>query len=85
MFAIHPLKHVAEGVTSAAMPGVKSVGEMTTSEKLRVYQEAVRFAWRDGVLDKSERQLLEHLRAQLGIRHDEASRIEVRATRQGVS
>ncbi|MBI4392388.1 MAG: hypothetical protein HY556_01135 [Euryarchaeota archaeon] len=67
VFAIAPLQRAAEKVASAAMPGVKSVGEMSSEERARVYREAVAGAWADGNLSREEREMLERLAASLGL------------------
>lgn len=76
LFALAPLQRFAERVADAAMPGVKSVNELTHPERLALYREQARAAWADGVLDKSERNLLDNLRTRLGLSEEEAHRLE---------
>jgi hypothetical protein len=76
LFALSPLQKVAERVADAAMPGVKAVGEMNLEERVRVYREAVRGAWADGILTHDERDMLDRLCASLGVHDSDARRIE---------
>ncbi|MGQ0535762.1 MAG: hypothetical protein ACT4PT_06800 [Methanobacteriota archaeon] len=76
VFALAPLQRVAERVASAAMPGVKPVGELTLDERLAFYAEHLRVAYADGVVDAGERALLLHARERLGIGSEDAERVE---------
>lgn len=76
LFALAPVQRLAERVASAALPGVRSVGEMSPDERRAVYRDTARLAWSDGTLSMDERQLLEGLRARLGITPDDALRLE---------
>lgn len=76
LFVLSPLQRLAERVAETAMPGVKPASAMDQSERLRAYLESARVAWADGVLDKSERAMLERLRETLGLSLEDASRLE---------
>ncbi|HEV8359276.1 MAG TPA: hypothetical protein VGR28_02355, partial [Candidatus Thermoplasmatota archaeon] len=83
LFALAPLQHAAERVASAAVPGAKAAGDMTTDERRRAYLDAARLAWADGSISKDERAMLEQFRASLGIAEQEAYRIEREAAKGG--
>lgn len=76
VFVIAPLQHFAQRVADRAMPGVKPVGERTDDERLMLYREQLGAAYADGAVNASERALLEHLRARLGIDAEAAMRVE---------
>jgi hypothetical protein len=76
LFALTPLQRFAERVADTAMPGVKSMSEMTNPERTALYRKQAAVAWADGNVDKNERLLLDNLREHLGISHEEAARIE---------
>jgi uncharacterized membrane protein YebE (DUF533 family) len=76
IFAMAPLQRAAEGIANAAMPGVRAPSEMAPDERLSVYRDQLRAAYADGAVDRSERMLLESLRARLAISAEDALRIE---------
>lgn len=63
-------------VADAAMPGVKSVEEMTGDERADLYREQLRVAYADGVVDRDECLLLRSTRERLRTPRDEAHRLE---------
>jgi hypothetical protein len=81
LFALAPLQRFSDRVANAALPHVRALGDLDGSERARLYEEQVRFAWADGTLEKHERALLEHLRERLGLSREEAGRLEQRALR----
>lgn len=76
LFAIVPLQHFAQRVADKAMPGVKPVGEMTEDERAEAYRRQLEAAYVDGVVDTSERRILEAAREALEIDGDIALAIE---------
>jgi hypothetical protein len=76
VFAMAPLQRAAERVASAAMPGVKPAGAMSSDERARAYRELARGAWADGVLTGDERKLLRIAREQLRLSAEDAEGIE---------
>jgi hypothetical protein len=85
VFALAPLQRAAERVADRAMPGVKPAGQMSHGERARVYLDAARTAWADGVLIAEERELLDRLGDSLGLSADEARRLESEARRGGAA
>lgn len=73
LFALSPLQRIGERVAQAAVPMGASKEK---AECLRFYRDQAEIAWSDGVMGRRERLLLDQLRDRLGIRPDEASRIE---------
>lgn len=80
VFAIAPLQHFAERVATVAMPHVKPLSQLSTGERERLYRDQLRFAWKDGRLDRTERAMLRNLRERLGISAEEAERLEAEVT-----
>jgi hypothetical protein len=76
LFALAPLQHLAQRVADKAMPGVKGAGEMTSAERIAVYEDAARGAWADGALSADERAMLDRLAGRLGVAAEDARRIE---------
>jgi hypothetical protein len=76
LFALAPLQRFAERVADVAMPGVRSPGELGSSERAAMYREWARIAWADGAMSADERRLLDAARGRLGLSHEDASRIE---------
>lgn len=85
LFALNPLQHLAERVANTAMPGVKSIRDMSDPEKTNLYEDQVRFAWSDGMIDRSERLMLDNLRRRLGLDAEAAAAIETEYARLGGS
>ncbi|HEV8360388.1 MAG TPA: histidine kinase N-terminal 7TM domain-containing protein [Candidatus Thermoplasmatota archaeon] len=83
VFAMAPLQRVADRVATAAMPLGKEPHAMSGDERAAVYRDNARVAWADGAIDKSERAMLDRLRASLGLGVEEAVRIEGEAARDG--
>lgn len=81
VFALAPLQGFAHRVANAALPGVKTVGEMTRDERATLYRDQLLLAYADGAVDRSERVLLDGLRERLGLSVDDAHRIEREVTR----
>jgi hypothetical protein len=81
LFAVTPLQRVAERVANVAMPGTKSVPEMSQGERASAYKQAALAAWRDGSVSRDERFMLDEMRAALGLPDDVAMRLEGEAAR----
>jgi hypothetical protein len=82
VFAMAPLQHLAERVANAAVPGVGEPGQLSAEERRTAYAEAAKLLWMDGVLTVKERHALDGLRARLGLRGEEAQRIERAVTEE---
>ncbi|HLE96083.1 MAG TPA: hypothetical protein VI997_01825, partial [Candidatus Thermoplasmatota archaeon] len=63
-------------VADRAVPGVKAPAEMTADERATVYAAQARLAWEDGHVDARDREVLDRLRATLGLAAEDAMRIE---------
>ncbi|MGQ0536555.1 MAG: hypothetical protein ACT4PT_10835 [Methanobacteriota archaeon] len=85
VFAIAPLQRIAERVADRAMPGVKSVPDMSEEERAAFYREQLEVAYLDGVVDPGERLLLQSARRRLALPAEVAERLEaeVAARRAG--
>lgn len=83
VFALAPLQRLAERLAGAAVHGAKSMAEMSPPERLQLYREQVQYAWADGVLNRKERLLLDHLQRRLGITPVEAAQIEIKVAATG--
>lgn len=77
VFALAPLQRVAERAADAAVPAPKPATDLSPEERRAFYAESVQVAWEDGSLNRSDRSLLNHLRARLGLSLEEAGRIEL--------
>jgi hypothetical protein len=75
-FLLSPVQKATERLAEKVMPGARGVGEMSTKERNRLYQEQLEFAFSDGNVSKKERMLLEHLRNRLGVERSEAQKLE---------
>ncbi|MGQ0537238.1 MAG: hypothetical protein ACT4PT_14340 [Methanobacteriota archaeon] len=75
VFALAPLQRAAARVAELAVPqGAPET--LRPEERTGLYRELAAQAWQDGVVDRSERLLLERARARLGVPAEEAFRIE---------
>jgi predicted outer membrane lipoprotein len=81
LFGLTPLQRFAERVADTALPGTRPLGELDLDreERATLYRAQARFMWSDGALSDDERRALSHLRDQLGLSRDEASRLEEQA------
>lgn len=79
LFALHPLQRFAERLANAAVPGARAATDMAPSERAAIYRDQARVAWADGIMERSERVLLDNLRERLGLSRDEAALIESEA------
>lgn len=82
LFALHHLQRLADRIADAALPGVKPFALLDPAGRDRVYRDQARIAWEDGALDKRERQMLDGLRAALGMSAEEAGAIETQVARE---
>jgi hypothetical protein len=73
---LHPMQRLANRWADRAMPQAKDASAMTAPERIALYREHARIAWEDGVLQRKERILLDHLRERLAIPIAEAYEIE---------
>jgi uncharacterized tellurite resistance protein B-like protein len=80
LVAIHPIQHAAERVSVAAVPNARVSSQLTGDERLAIYLAQAKAAWADGVMEKSERVMLDRLRDTLGLTHEEAARLESEVT-----
>lgn len=82
VFVLAPIQQFAEKVADATVPDVKAIEKMSTSERRIFYREQVHIAWGDGVLNRKERALLDHLSKMLGLTPEETGRLEQEALQE---
>lgn len=80
VFALAPLQRLADRVSRVAVPGVGPDAPASLEDAVALYRDQARFAWSDGVLDRSERAMLDRLRERLGLSRDLVSRLEEEAS-----
>jgi len=81
LFALEPLQRWTRRVAEAAVPSTATTSTGGALDPREVYREAARIAWADGMLDRSERAILDGLASRLGLNVDETVRIEREASR----
>lgn len=74
--AFRRVERWAARVADRLMPGVEHTEDYLRQRKLDIYRGAVEDATRDGVVTEAERDVLDGLRARLGLSKGRASRIE---------
>lgn len=67
LLVISPLQRAAEGLASAALPGVAAHSEYASFRKLEVYKGALEEMLQDGALNDRDRAVLRRLRERLGL------------------
>jgi hypothetical protein len=76
LFALRPLEHAGERIADRLFPHVRSVSQMGDDERVALYRGQASLAWADGVLDPSERRMLDDLRVRLQLSHEQAALLE---------
>jgi hypothetical protein len=76
LFALQPVQKFAERFADVIMPNTRPIETLVPDQRRQIYHSQVSLAWADGVLDRSERRLLDDLRERLGLTHEEAALIE---------
>jgi hypothetical protein len=82
LFAFNPIQRFAEGLAEKAMPGTKSLDDMSRAQRRAFYREQLQLAWQDGTINRKERLMLEALRKRLGLTHDDAASLETGVMRE---
>jgi hypothetical protein len=75
LFAIQPMQRLGERLASTVLPEPS----LRKDKRLEIYGEQLRLVWEDGYMGSKERLLLDQLRNQLGITHEQASKLETEA------
>ncbi len=76
VFFLAPLQGLAERIADRAMPRVRESPEYLAFKKLQMYSAAVETVLSDQEVTERERDMLERMRASLGIGPDDARRLE---------
>lgn len=81
VFLLHPMQRFARKIAAGSLPNAKPVEDLSDAERLALFREHAQLAWSDGVLQRKERILLDHLRERLQISVAKAHEIERGASR----
>lgn len=75
LFAAQPLQRWAEKFAHRAIPSAMASG-LDHDRRLAIYRSQAEAAWRNGVIERSERAMLDHLRENLDLALEETARLE---------
>lgn len=79
VLALKPIQWLAQGVTERLLPTVEDTPEYRAERRLHVYRAAVDGAHKDQRITAAERDMLDHLRDELGLTGKQAAAIERQA------